>query len=138
MEQYLLHKFKKGETMIYEVKKPILGFEDVSKVKLEEIDTLFATLKAEDKDVPSFTLVNPYALKEYSFDIPKDVQILLDIKENSNILVYNIVVLHNPITDSVVNFKAPLVFNKDNKTMAQFILDNEGYMTIGECVEKRK
>jgi flagellar assembly factor FliW len=124
--------------MIYEVKKPILGFENVSKVKLEEIDTLFATLKAEDKDVPSFTLINPYALKEYSFDIPKDVQILLDINENSNILAYDIVVLHNPITDSVVNFKAPLLFNKDNGTMAQFILYNEVYMTIGECVEKRK
>jgi len=138
MEYYLLYKFKKGEIMIYEVKKPILGFENVSKVKLEEIDTLFATLKAEEKDVPSFTLVNPYALREYSFDIPKDVQILLGINENSNILVYDIVVLHNPITDSVVNFKAPLLFNKDNGTMAQFILEDEGYITIGECVEKRK
>jgi flagellar assembly factor FliW len=121
--------------MIYEVKKPILGFENVLRVKLDEVDRLFATLEAENKSIPTFTLINPYAIREYSFDIPKDVQVLLDINENSNILVYNIVVLHNPITKSVVNFKAPLIFNKDNHTMAQFILDDEGYLTIGECLE---
>jgi flagellar assembly factor FliW len=123
--------------MIFEVKKPILGFENVLKVRLDEVDRLFATLEAENKSIPSFTLINPYPMKEYSFDIPKDVQILLDIKEDSNILVYNIVVLHNPITKSVINFKAPLVFNKDNNTMAQFILDDENYLTIGECLEQK-
>jgi flagellar assembly factor FliW len=123
--------------MIYEVKKPILGFENVLRVKLDEVDRLFATLEAENKSIPTFTLINPYAIREYSFDIPKDVQVLLDINENSNILVYNIVVLHNPITKSVVNFKAPLIFNKDNHTMAQFILDDEGYLTIGECLEAK-
>jgi flagellar assembly factor FliW len=137
MEYFLLKNFKKGKKMIFEVKKPILGFENFSRVKLEEVDRLFATLEAENKSIPSFTLINPYALKEYSFDIPRDVQILLDINENSNILVYNIVVLHNPITESIVNFKAPLVFNKDNNTMAQFILEDEDYLTIGECLEQK-
>jgi flagellar assembly factor FliW len=123
--------------MIYEVKKPILGFENVLKVSLEEIDGLFSTLKAIDSPVPSFTLVNPYQLREYSFDIPKDVQVLLDINENSNILVYNIVVLHNPITESVINFKAPLIFNKDNGKMAQFILNDELLLTIGELLKNK-
>jgi len=123
--------------MIYEVKKPILGFENVLKVSLEEIDGLFSTLKAVDSEVPNFTLVNPYQLREYSFNIPKDVQVLLDIKEDSKILVYNIVVLHNPMTESVVNFKAPLIFNKDNGTMAQFILENETLETIGELLKER-
>ena len=123
--------------MVYEVKKPILGFEDVLKVELEEIDALFSTLKSIDKDYPSFTLVNPYQLRDYSFDIPKDVQILLDINENSKLLVYNIVVLHNPMTESVVNFKAPLIFNKDNGTMAQFILEGENLFTIGELLKAK-
>ena len=106
-------------------------------MELEETDALFATLKAVDKDIPTFTLVNPYQLREYSFDIPKDVQVLLDINENSNVLVYNIVVLHNPITESVVNFKAPLVFNKDNATMAQFIIEDEVFEIIGKLLEQR-
>ena len=123
--------------MIYEVKKPIFGFENVLKVSLEEIDGLFSTLKAVDSEVPNFTLVNPYQLREYSFNIPKDVQVLLDIKEDSKILVYNIVVLHNPMTESVVNFKAPLIFNKDNGKMAQFILENETLETIGELLKAK-
>jgi len=134
---FALFKVKKGLAMIYEVKKPILGFDDVLKVELREIDGLFATLKAIGDNMPIFTLINPYQLREYSFDIPKDVQILLDINENSNVLVYNIVVLHNPITESVINFKAPLVFNKDNGRMAQFILTNEGFEIIGDLLKKK-
>ena len=123
--------------MEFEVKKPILGFENITKVEFEEIDGLFATLSPANSKLPSFTLVNPYQLKEYSFDIPKDVQVLLDIKEDSKILVYNIVVLHNPITESVVNFKAPLIFNLDNKTMAQFIIEEEGFYTIKELLASK-
>jgi flagellar assembly factor FliW len=123
--------------MIYEVKKPILGFEKVLKVEFEEVDGLFATLRAIDEEVPTFTLINPYQLREYSFDIPKDVQVLLDIHEDSNVLVYNIVVLHNPITESVINFKAPLIFNKDNAKMAQFILNDEDFMIIGDLLKHK-
>ena len=124
--------------MLYNVKKPILGFENVLQVELHEIDGLFSSLDAIGSEIISWTLVNPYQLREYSFDIPKDVQVLLDIKEDSEILVYNIVVLSNPITDSVVNFKAPLLFNKDNGTMAQFVLENEGFEKIGELLEQKK
>ena len=123
--------------MIYDVKKPILGFENVLKVEFSEIDPLFATLQAVDKDVPSFTLINPYQLREYSFDIPKDVQVLLDINKNSNVLVYNIVVLHNPMTESVINFKAPIILNKDNGKLAQFIIEDEVLLTIGELLNKK-
>ena len=124
--------------MLYNVKKPILGFENVLQVELNEIDGLFSSLEAIGSEIISWTLVNPYQLREYSFDIPKDVQVLLDIKEDSEILVYNIVVLSNPITDSVINFKAPLLFNKDNGTMAQFVLEDEGFEKIGELLEQKK
>jgi len=124
--------------MLYNVKKPILGFENVLQVELNDIDGLFSSLEAIGSEIISWTLVNPYYLREYSFDIPKDVQILLDIKEDSEILVYNIVVLSNPITDSVINFKAPLLFNKDNGTMAQFVLEDEGFEKIGELLEQTK
>jgi flagellar assembly factor FliW len=124
--------------MIYDVKKPILGFENVLQVELQEIDGLFSSLEAIGTEITSWTLVNPYQLREYSFDIPKNVQVLLDIKEDSDILVYNIVVLNNPIKNSVVNFKAPLLFNKNNGKMAQFVLEDEGFETIGELLELKK
>lgn len=108
--------------MKYKVKKTILGFDQIHDVELTEKDKLFSVLKDSDSET-AFTLVNPYQLKEnYSFDIPKNVQVLLEINENSNLLVFCITVLQSPLEESKVNFNAPLIFNQDNQTMAQFVI----------------
>ena len=116
--------------MQYQVKSTILGFESVECVELSQIDELFSTLRSCDGSV-SFTLVNPYALREYSFDLPTAVRVLLDINENSNVVVYNIVVIQDPLDESCVNFLAPLIFNQDNATMAQAVLDVKNHPGLG-------
>ncbi|NPA10932.1 MAG: flagellar assembly protein FliW [Epsilonproteobacteria bacterium] len=122
--------------MKYEVKIPIPGFENVKEVELVEVDNNFAVLKDEEGNI-LFTLINPYSMrKDYSFEIPADVKVLLDINENSGVLVYNNVVMKEPITEATVNFKAPFIFNPENKTCAQVILDNEGYAKIGDFVKE--
>jgi flagellar assembly factor FliW len=40
--------------------------------------------------------------------------------------------MKDPVTESIVNFKAPFLFNLDNNTCAQVILDNEGYAKIAD------
>ena len=56
--------------MVYEVKSPILGFENVQNVELENIDETFVRLRAMDNTF-EMTLINPYVLlKEYNFTIP--------------------------------------------------------------------
>ena len=109
--------------MSYTVKSHILGFDNLNEVEIVEIDELFATLKDANNDAISFTLVNPYQLREYSFDLPVAIQTLLDIKEDSKVKVYNIVVVQKPLEESVINFLAPIVVNEDNKTLAQVVLD---------------
>jgi flagellar assembly factor FliW len=116
--------------MQYEVKSTILGFEKVECVELNEIDELFATLRSCDGDV-SFTVVNPYALREYSFDLPTTVRVLLDINENSKVVVYNIAVIQDPLDESCINFIAPLIFNQDNATMSQAVLDVKNHPGFG-------
>ena len=108
--------------MRYEVKTQILGFEDIKSVEFSEIDNFFATIKSVENESISFSLVNPYALREYSFDLPKAARVLLDINETSNVLVYNIMVVLNPLEESKINFLAPLVFNQDNGLMGQVVL----------------
>lgn len=50
--------------MIFDVKAPILGFETIHKMHLQKIDEIFLRLNsAEDDSVVSFTLVNPFALR---------------------------------------------------------------------------
>lgn len=121
--------------MVFDVKASILGFDELTKVELTKIDDFFSGLKNAEKAAPGFTLVNPYALREYSFDIPSSIKILLDLKEDSRVEVYNIVVLQNPIEKSVVNFIAPLIFNYDNMTMGQVVLEISKYPHFGVAEE---
>jgi flagellar assembly factor FliW len=120
--------------MKFKVKKPIPGFEEVQEVELSKVDELIAVLKDENGRV-LFSLINPFALREYSFDVPADVKALLDINENSNIEVYNNVVMKEPVTEALVNFKAPFLFNLDNNTCAQVILDEEKFAKLGDFLK---
>ncbi|MEY4503919.1 MAG: putative flagellar assembly factor FliW 1 [Pseudomonadota bacterium] len=114
-------------SLIFEVKSPILGFEDLQTVELKKIDEFFSSIKSVEKPLTAFTVVNPYELREYSFDLPVTIKILLDIKDGSKLEVFNIVVLQNPIEKSLINFLAPIVFNYDNMTMGQVVLEQLAY-----------
>ncbi len=117
--------------MSYEIKGSILGFDDTKKVEIVQIDELFATMKDEENEAISFTLINPYPLREYSFDVPAATQALLELKEDSNVRVYNIVVIQKPLEESRINFLAPVIINEDNKTVAQVVLDPKNYPNFG-------
>ncbi|MFA6188010.1 MAG: flagellar assembly protein FliW [Sulfuricurvum sp.] len=120
--------------MQYNVKSAILGFDQISKVELNEIDDLFSTLKSCDESNTSFTVVNPYMLREYSFDVPKDIRELLDINEDSKVVVYNMVIVQDPLDESRINFLAPLIFNQGNGSMAQAVLDADTHAEFGVAV----
>jgi flagellar assembly factor FliW len=121
--------------MVFQVKSPILGFGNLEKVEYTKVDEFFSSLKNADGATPAFTLVNPYSLREYSFDVPASAKVLLDLKDNSKVEVYCIVVLQNPIEKSAVNFLAPLIFNLDNNTMAQVVLDGSQHSSYGVAEE---
>ncbi len=117
--------------MSYEIKSPILGFENMMNVEIKDTDEMFSTMyDAKNKDI-SFTIVNPYILREYSFDVPTDVRILLEIKDNSNLSVYNITLIQNPLESSTINFLAPIIVNNDNKRIAQIVLSKERHPNFG-------
>jgi len=126
--------------MSYEVKSHILGFEKTTEVEIKEIDPLFYTMTDVNNEHISFTLVNPYLLREYSFDVPADVRVLLDINENSNVSVYNILVIQKPLEKSTINFLAPIVVNHDNNKLAQIVLDPKKNPDFGmaETIESFK
>lgn len=113
--------------MTFELKVPILGFDDVNTVELHKIDDIFMRLQSPQNEHISFTLVDPFILRDYEFEIPTATQVLLGITDSSNVLIYNIMLTQNPIENSVINFIAPIVFNTDTKTAAQVILNSAIY-----------
>ena len=121
--------------MIFDLKAPIFGFDDTNKLELKKIDNIFMRLQSVDANEPSFTLINPFILRDYEFDIPSSLQEKLEIDDNSNILIFNIVMIQKPIENSTVNFVAPLIFNTDNKLMAQMIINDRQDYGVTEVIK---
>lgn len=120
--------------MKFDICIPILGFESVKQVELQKIDDIFMKMQAVDDEHISFTLINPFVLRDYDFEVPTKIKTLLDIDEKSNLLIFNIVLIQTPIEESVVNFVGPLVFNTDNKKVAQIILSESKEYGIAEKI----
>lgn len=118
--------------MKFDICAPILGFENIKNVTLEKIDDNFMRMQsAEDANI-SFTLVNPFALREYDFEISDAIQELLGIDEKSNLLIFNILLIQTPVENSLVNFIAPMVFNTDNQKAAQIVLSESTKYGVAE------
>ncbi len=113
--------------MKFEIVEPLLGFEDVKEVELQKVDGIFMKLSSEQNKQVSFTLIDPFALLEYDFEVPDSIKEKLEISDDSNLLALNIILIQKPIEDSLVNFIAPLVFNTDNNKVAQVILTDTKY-----------
>jgi flagellar assembly factor FliW len=126
--------------MAYEVRGQILGFQETKEVEINLIDELFSTMIDTANENISFTLVTPYLLREYSFDLPLDIKALLEITESSKIGVYNILVIQKPLEKSTINFLAPIVINYDNNALAQAVLDPKNHADFGmaESIESFK
>ena len=107
--------------MKFEAVLPILGFENIKEFELEKIDDIFFTLK---DDEISFTLINPFAIREYDVIISENDKEKLEIKDDSNILILNLMIVATPLQNSTINFASPLIFNFDNQKMGQVILEN--------------
>lgn len=108
--------------MKFDISVPLLGFDNVKQVELQKIDEIFMKMQSCEDENISFTLINPYVLREYDFEVPQNVLDLLSITKESNLLILNIVLIQTPIEESVVNFIGPLIFNTDTNKAAQIIL----------------
>ena len=120
--------------MKFDVSVPLLGFENVKQVELQKIDDIFMKMQSSEDENISFTLINPYVLREYDFEVPQNVLDLLSITKESNLLILNIVLIQTPIEESVVNFIGPLVFNTDTNRAAQIILGDSTQYGVAEKI----
>ena len=120
--------------MKFDICLPILGFESIKEVELEKIDDIFMRMQSQQDEHISFTLIDPFVLRDYDFEIPSSTKDLLGINDNSNLLVQNIVLIQNPIEDSVINFIGPLVFNTDTKKATQVILNESSRYGVAEKI----
>jgi len=121
--------------MKFDIKVPLLGFDNLKQVELKKIDDIFMKMSSSNVDDHiSFTLINPFILREYNFEVPDKIKELLEIDEKSNLLILNIVITQIPIENSSINFVGPLIFNTDNQTAAQVILPDGTNYGVAETI----
>ena len=111
--------------MDFEVVSPILGFENIKSVKVNKFDDIFASIIATSGI--QWSLVNPYALREYSISLPLHAQILLNYNNTCDLEVYCMMILQKPLEYSKVNFLAPMIFNVTNRRTMQLYYSPEEY-----------
>lgn len=120
--------------MKFDICVPILGFENVKQVTLEKIDDIFMKMKSVDEENISFTLIDPFVLREYDFEVPDNIQEMLEIDKNSNLIILNIILIQTPIENSLVNFIGPMIFNTDNNRAAQVIISDSKEYGVAESI----
>ncbi len=120
--------------MQFDISVPLLGFEDVKQVELQKIDDIFMKMQSTADERISFTLINPFVLRDYDFEVPQNIQDILEITKEANILILNIVLIQTPIEESIVNFIGPLIFNTDNNKATQIILSDTPNYSVAEKI----
>ena len=120
--------------MKFDISVPLLGFDNVKQVELQKIDEIFMKMQSCEDENISFTLINPYVLREYDFEVPQNVLDLLSITKESNLLILNIVLIQTPIEDSMINFIGPLIFNTYTKKAAQIILSESTEYSVADKI----
>lgn len=76
----------------------------------------------------AFIAMNPFSLDPaYAPLLSEEELRLLDAKRSEDLCYYVLCVVRDPIGDSTVNFKCPVVVNPDTHRAAQLILDTDEY-----------
>jgi len=114
--------------MKLKVVSPIFGFESIKEFLFEDIDDYFASISFDDI---TFTLIKADKIRDYDISIDEAYIDLLEIEDSSNIGVYGIVIVQDPIQNSFINFAAPVIINHDKNLMAQIALDSQKYRDYG-------
>jgi flagellar assembly factor FliW len=116
--------------MKLKVVSPILGFEAIKNIDIESVDQYFSILRSDEI---SFTVIDPLAIRDYDIVIPDSYSSLLELDDDTDISIYSIVIMQNPIEKSYINFLAPIIVNNDKKLLAQVALDGDKYPQYGLC-----
>ncbi len=122
------------ENKILSFKKGILGFPEDKRYALlpHKDDSPFFWLQSLDSPELAFVVINPALIvKDYSFEIPSEMEKELDLKDPSQAEVLVLVTIRQGNGDKplslTANLLGPLVINVENRRACQAVLDPKKY-----------
>lgn len=109
----------------------LLGFEEIHEYRLfheDEENVLWSLTAANEDQIPSFIVMDPFTIcEDYNPHISlKDTE-QLGNPQPEDLCFLVIAVIRTPLSDSVVNLKAPIVINIATQFAKQVILEDAAY-----------
>ncbi|WP_339201047.1 flagellar assembly protein FliW [Paenibacillus sp. FSL P2-0322] len=115
-------------TSLYVFPKGIPGFEQLREFQLQEHNELFSLFSAVEQPATIFITVNPFDFfKDYEFELSDDALEDIGITSQEQIAVRCICTWNSDQSKTTVNLLAPLIFNIEQQTGKQIVLQNTKY-----------
>ncbi len=120
------------DTSIISFGKGLPGFPDEKRYVLlpHREDSPFLWLQSIENPELAFLVINPFEInRDYSYEIPDDIQTELGITDAEDIQTLALVTIRNEEEPPsvTVNLLGPLVINVEKRTGVQLILDPKRY-----------
>lgn len=112
-------------------KNGIFGFADYKKYVLirfdNKNDSLICLQSIEEPSI-AFVMINPYNfINDYAIFLDDEDYSELEIIDSNKLLVYNICVVNDEVSESTANLKCPIIVNSETRLAKQIILDDSKY-----------
>ncbi|MGP0577591.1 flagellar assembly protein FliW [Paenibacillus peoriae] len=127
-EQKLDEENQDTKSTFYVFPKGIPGFEQLREFQLQEHNELFSLFSAVEQPATIFITVNPFDFfKDYEFELSDDALEDIGITSQEQIAVRCICTWNSDQSKTTVNLLAPLIFNIEQRTGKQIVLQNTKY-----------
>lgn len=115
------------ESEVIHFEDGLYGFESAKRFLVIDIkETPYKSFQSLDLAELAFTVTTPFAFYEnYDIEIPDYVVKLLQIDSLDDMDVFSIIVFREPMNESTMNLKAPLIINSKRRIGKQVILNEE-------------
>ncbi len=127
------------ENKIITMAKPVLGFEELTKFCLVELEEFkpFMWLQAVGDPAIAFIVVNPAIFySDYRIDINPNEIAEIEAKDPALIETYVIASVPNEWADMTINLQGPILINTENNKAKQLVLVNSGYKVKYQVFDK--
>ena len=118
------------ENKIITMAKPVLGFEELTKYCLVELEEFkpFMWLQSVNDPAVAFIVVNPAIFYNgYRIDINPNEIAEIEAQNPAHIETYVIASVPNEWADMTINLQGPILINTENNKAKQLVLVNSGY-----------
>lgn len=116
---------------VLEFRKGLFAFEDEKRFVLlpfEGSDSALLCLQSVQTEGLAFVVMNPFAVcPGYAPVLTAEELKAMGVKESTELCYYVMCVVRNPVSESTLNLKCPVVINDETRHAMQVILEGDAY-----------